>query len=130
MKKKIFVLVVLCSVVLPVFAANWKQIGEKEYIDASSIKPYNDRNKKEFWVKSLYDGSLKDIEIKYNIKIAYFINNYIIDCNNKTISLKSWAMYDTNNDWQLGENIPDKKMQKGKIVPETKSELYYKYVCK
>lgn len=142
MRKRIFVLVVLCLVVLPVFAANWKQIGETEYIDVSSIKPYNDpypyekakynRNEVEFWLKTLNDKSyyFTKFERYYNKKMWYKVNKTIIDCNNKTIARKSTYLYDTQGNAVLEPASSDLLLERLDIAPETKSELYYKYVCK
>ena len=142
MKKKIFVLIVMFSVVLPAFAAQWKELDWKTYLDLSSIKPYDDpniadkekynRDEKEFWTKNLNDKSeaFAKLEKFYNKKMWFFLQMGIIDCNNKTLATKFISVYDISETMLSSSNVPDEKLVRQNITPGSRAEKYYNEVCR
>lgn len=142
MKKKFCVLFIISCLILPVFAAEWKQIAEKDYIDISSVKEFNDgdtyskkrynRNEKEFWIKQLNDKSsyFTNFEKNYNKKVWYTMSKMIVDCNNKTLATKSFLIYDTNGKViDQYEEEYDSLLKRNQIIPETKGEYWCDIVC-
>ena len=53
----------MIATILPTFATNWVQVGNKYYIDIDTIEPYVDDsghvapNQYSYWTKVLNDGS-------------------------------------------------------------------------
>lgn len=135
--KKILVLLFFLLFTLPVCAANWKQIDDKKYVDLDSIEKYTDRydsRKNEiysFWIKSLNDKSslFTDLEKQYNKKIWYQMTRNLVDCKNKTISLKSITTYDLNGYTIETFETPDYSIKWTSIVPDSIGEGYYYGIC-
>lgn len=135
--KKILVLLFLLSFALPVCAANWKQIAEKEYVDLDSIEKYTDvynsrnNNIYSFWIKSLNDKTsfFTDYEKSYNKKIWYKMTRNLIDCKNKTITLKSITIYDLKRQVIDTYEVPDYAIKWNSIIPDSVGEGYYYGVC-
>lgn len=137
--KKILLLFCICfDFILPAFATNWEQIGDKIYIDADSIERYSERYETEdtkkfsFWIKSLNDGSsyFAKMEKAYGKKVWYTLSRDIVDCNEKTIANKSIVVYDLKS--QVIDSY-ESILYSGSwnsIVPDSVGELYYYGICK
>ncbi len=63
---------------LPVFAADWKEICPKKYVDVTSITW--DKNVVSFWIKSLNPGDWKLIN---NKKVWYTNEFFLLNCKKK-----------------------------------------------
>ena len=131
MKKILMILLLTIVIILPTYATNWVQVGEKLYIDTDSIEPYvNDYgniepNRYSYWTKNLNDGSesWRKSEKFYNKKIWYYTFKEIIDINRKSISSKSFVIYDLkSNVIQISEQR-DYNLEWQSIVPDSVGDL-------
>ena len=133
MKKLFFLIVFLFIGILTVYAANWVEVDIKKYADVSSIAKYNDiygkNNVYSIWTKDLNDGSdiFKDIEKTLGKQIWYTLTMRLFDCDNKTISAKSYVDYD------LKDNVIDSYtysyIEWRPVVPNSYGEALYQGVC-
>lgn len=134
--KKIVFLFVLLLVSMPSFASNWFQLDEKNYIDLESIEQYknqwgeNQYGKYSFWLKSLNDKSARftDVEKVLKKKIWYQMQNFVVDCNQKSIGLNEFVTYDVQNN-VLGD-YNHSYIDYMKIVPDSRGESWYYLICK
>lgn len=137
--KKILLLFYICFIfAMPVFAANWKQIDEKIYVDFDSIERYtgisNYENSRQysFWIKSLNDSSsyFAKLEKHTGKKVWYTLSRDIVDCDEKMIANKSIVIYD------LKSQVIDSSEEYiysgswNSIAPDSIGELYYNLICK
>ncbi len=137
MKRILFIFFVFFNFAVPVFAANWKQMGDKLYIDADSIEHYfekygSDGTKKfSFWIKNLNDKSshFTRMEKSYGKKVWYILSRNIINCDEKMIANKSIIAYDLKS--QVIDSY-EETLYAGSwnsIVPDSVGELYYTHIC-
>ena len=97
MKKILIILLLTLATILPTFATNWVQVGEKAYMDTDTIEPYVNEygravpNQYSVWVKVLNDGSevWRKSEKLYNKKLWYDYCRDIIDVNRKAFATKT-----------------------------------------
>ena len=137
MKKNLFlVLITLLTITISVFAADWVQIYEKIYLDASSLGQYNynlnfDNDRiYSVWSKMLNDGTntWKDMEKSNGKKIWYNKSLWVVNCTKKEFAIKSVVLYD------LKENVVDSYdsnyLDWTSVTPETVGEGIYTDVCR
>lgn len=133
---KRFILIVLCLLLLPVYASTWVQIGDNSYIDKDNIRYYvndygnTDFYKKSFWIKLYNDNSdnFKEYEKISDKKIKYIIYKNIIDFNKNSSSIKSTTMYDENGNVIHSYTYKDYEIQWNSIIPDTIGEMWYELV--
>ena len=118
---------------MPVFAANWKEIAPKRYIDVNSYQYLQDPlypNRYAFWVKHLNDGSkyFKNIEKQEGKKVWYVLTRLGVDCNNKSLTVLDSIYYDLSRQVILSQNY---SIYSGwnSIVPESFGDFYYHIIC-
>lgn len=135
--KNLFLLLLLLLFALPVCAANWKQIDDKEYVDLDSIEQYNEiynlrsSNVQSFWIKSLNDKSsyFTDLEKRLDKKVWYNMTRYLVNCTNKTIGLKSITTYDLKGQTLENYEVSNYLIEWSSVVPDSRGEGYYYGVC-
>lgn len=124
MKKFSLVIFIIVSIV-PVFAADWKEIYPKNYIDVSSITW--DRYVVSFWTKSLNPGDVKPI----NNKKVWYRNYYIaLNCKEKKLAFKSIVYYDLQGKVIDSIDVDDLLLQWHNVVPDTTGDLFYQSFCR
>lgn len=137
MKKNLFfVLITLTTITLSVFAADWVQIYEKIYLDASSLSPYDynlnfDKDKLySIWNKALNDGTeiWQELEKASGKKPWYNKSLWIVNCTKKEIAIKSVVSYDIKEN--VIDNFDDNYLNWQNVVPETIGEGIYTNVCR
>lgn len=139
MKKVYLLIITLLFLSIPAFATNWYQLQDKIYIDLDSIQPYNAQfglsnnqtNTYIFWSKELNTNSntFKDIENIYHKKFWFVMNREVINCNNQTMGLTSYADYDLNGNVLGSHEYDNYQIKWYSIVPDTISNLFYNIVC-
>lgn len=119
--------------VMPVFAANWKEIAPKRYIDVNSYQHLQNPlypNRYAFWEKNLNDGAkhFKDIEKQEGKKVWYVLTRLGVDCNNKSLTILDSIYYDLSRQVILSQNY---SIYSGwnSIVPESFGDFYYHIIC-
>ncbi len=133
--KKILLLLLLLA--LPVYASTWKQVSEKTYIDIENIERYKNKHNFDnaviysFWIKSLNDKSqfFLDDEKNYNKKVWYKMVKMLVNCSDKSLAAKSFAIYDIKGQAIDLYEASDYEIQWSSIIPETMGELYYNGIC-
>ena len=131
----LFVLIALLTMACSVFAAEWVQIGEKIYLDASSVSRYEYRLNFDkdilysIWKKSLNDGkdTWKNLEKKYGKKLWYDKELLVVNCTKKELAIKSIIDYDLNEN--VAGSYESSYLEWQSVVPETNGELMYALVC-
>lgn len=134
--KKIIFLFALFLISVPCFASDWFQLDEKNYIDLESVEQYKNQwgeiqhEKYSFWLKSLNDKSASfiDLEKLFKKKVWYQMTNFIVDCNQKTIGGANVVTYDVQKNVLYSYTPPS--VDYAKIVPDSKGEMYYYFICK
>jgi hypothetical protein len=131
-KNLLFALIVMLAMACSVFAAEWVQIGEKSYMDVSSLAPYKYNYTDitySIWKKSLNDGTdtWKNLEKRYGKKIGYNKALFVVNCTKKEIGLKSVVEYDLNE--HVVDSYESIYPDWSSVVPETNGELMYTLVC-
>src|SRR5574343_175624 len=122
MKYKLLSLLVALTISSNIcLCANWKEIGNKGYIDIDSIKYQSD--KINFWMKYLNTGYFKNIKGK---KIWYELAYESIDCTNNTSAIIYFIDYGLNNKL-IYENFDSSEFTP--IAPDTNGETLKKIVC-
>ena len=116
-------LIILVSV-LPVFAADWKEVCPKNYIDISSITRNNDVVK--FWTKLLNTGEWAPIN---NKKIWYTKDYVLLNCREKKMAIQTVVYYDLKENAIDYLNVDDVLLQWNNIVPDTTGDLLYQGAC-
>ena len=137
MKKNLFfVLIALTTITLSVFAADWVQIYEKIYLDASSLNEYsyslnydNDRIYS-IWSKMLNDGKeqWKILEKAAGKKVWYNKTFYVVNCTKKELATKSVIWYDLKDN--VVDNYDSNYLDWRSVIPETVGEGIYVNVCR
>ncbi len=131
MKKFLIILLLTIATVLPTFATNWVQVGDKTYIDIDTIEPFvNDYgqvipNQYSYWEKTLNNGDFKKLEKQYNKKIWYMLSKNVIDLKRKTSAIKFSVLYDLKENSIDPLEIMSSLMNWQSIVPNTVGELKY-----
>ena len=136
MKNLLLITVAILTMACCAFAADWIQIYEKQYLDASSLAPYsynlnfdNDRLYS-IWSKNLNDGTQSwQLLEKYSGKKAWYSKTlWVVNCSKKEIAVKSTVWYDLKEDVidSYNSNYLDWKS----ITPETVGEGIYTDVCR
>lgn len=137
MKKNLFlVFTALLTITLSVFAADWVQIYEKIYLDASSLSSYNYyanyNNDKLYsiWGKMLNDGkqNWKVLENYSGKKAWYNKTQWIVNCSKNEIAVKSTVWYDLKED--IIGNYDSNYLDWKSVTPETVGEGIYHTVCR
>jgi len=137
MRKLFLLLFALLMFVQPVFSANWEQYDKKEYIDSDSIRPNLDISGEiipyefTYWTKLLNDGSqyYKGIEQKFNKKVWYKLQQEIINCQKRTLALKSLIIYDTNSQVIFSLEKQFYEIEPISVVPDSVGEFLYNTIC-
>lgn len=119
-----------------VFAADWVQIAEKQYLDVSSITPYNyDLNFNNdrlysIWQKNLNNGTENWEEIEKNIgkKIWYYKYLQVVNCSKKEIAVRSIILYDLKENAVFSNDYYPLEWQS--VAPDTIGEGIYTDVCR
>ena len=124
MKKFIFLILIILVSVLPVFAADWKEVCPKNYIDISSITRNNDVVK--FWTKLLNTGEWAPIN---NKKIWYTKDYVLLNCREKKMAIQTVVYYDLKENAIDYLNVDDVLLQWNNIVPDTTGDLLYQGAC-
>ena len=137
MKKNLFIIfTILLTITNFVFAADWVQIYEKIYLDATSLSPYkydlykyNDDRLYSIWEKKLNDGTSpwKDVEKLLGKKLWYNKSLLIVNCTKKEIATKSSIYYDLKNN--VAYTYDNSYLDWISVAPETVGELNYTVVC-
>lgn len=137
MKKILLVFGIMIFLLQPVFGVNWTQMSNKRYIDLDSVQKFNDSydynfNKYIFWEKYLNDKSniFTNAKKLYGKKIWYSLNYIIINCENKTITVKSYTDYDLSGNVLGSNTYQDILLNWDPIAPETIGDDYYNFICK
>ena len=128
--------IIALLIAIPVFAANWVQIDEKMYLDASSLDVYNyglnynNHRIYSIWAKVLNNGNeiWKSREKQSSKKLWYDKVLYITNCSNRQIAIKSILTYDIKEN--LVEFDESNYIEWTSVAPETTGELVYTLVCK
>lgn len=125
MKKFISLLLFIFVSLLPVFAADWKEICPKKYVDVTSITW--DKNVVSFWIKSLNPGDWKLIN---NKKVWYTNEFFLLNCKKKKMDLQSVIFYDLQGKTIDILELDEVFVQWHNVVPETTSDLFYRAFCR
>ncbi len=125
MKKFIATIVLTIFSFLPVYAADWKEIQPKNYIDATSITWKKDVVS--FWMKSLNPGTWSSV----NNKKVWYVKDYIlIDCKSKKLAYQSSIYYDMKGQLINSFDVEnDSLLEWQRVVPETNGEVWYQTFC-
>ena len=125
MKKFISIVFFTLISFLPVYAADWKEIQTKTYIDASSVTWKKDTVS--FWMKSLNPGTWSLV----NNKKVWYVKDYIlIDCKEKKLAYQSSIYYDMKG--QLIKSVDveyESLLEWQRVVPETNGDVWYQTFC-
>lgn len=121
--KKVLILFLLLGFVSPVFAAEWREIFEKKYIDISSIERNGDIIT--FWVKFLRKDSREVLPV-LNKPYWYTIDRWNIDCLNKKERIDVMTAYGLKGDLIYSDEY---NAEWNSIVPDTYSDLFYRLFC-
>ena len=126
--KKILLFLTLIIFTSPVFAVQWVEIFEKQYLDMSTLEPNYNNNTIKFWVKALRKDP-KDTFPNYEGRLVpywYSINKWNLDCSNKKERIEMVAVYDLKGKpiyWD--EDIPEWNT----IIPDTYADGFYRLFC-
>ena len=121
--KKLLALFILLSITTPVFAAEWREIFEKKYIDISSIERKGDIIT--FWTKFLRKDP-KELVPVLNKPYWYMIDRWNIDCVNKKERIDVVTVYDLKGDLIYSDEF---NAEWGTIIPDTYAEGFYSLFC-
>lgn len=132
--KKVIVLLLISFIPLPVFAAKWKEVVPKRYIDVNSYQHLNDTlypNRYSIWEKYLNDSSknFKYIEKQTGKKPWYNLTHWGADCSSKTINELDIIYYDLNGEVIYSDS---NSLYSGwnSVIPDSLGEFYYKLLCR
>ena len=137
MKKNLLLITVaIITMACCVYAADWVQISEKQYLDVSSITSYNyDLNFNNdrlysIWQKDLNNGTENWKEIEKNIGKKLWYDKYlqIVNCSKKEIAVKSIILYDLKENAVFSNDYYPLEWQS--IAPDTIGEGIYTDVCR
>lgn len=129
--KKIFLLFLLLCFCLPTWAANWVEIGYKQYVDTSSIKRqykygYNSKYSPNFsyaWIKTLNQEPTKKLK---NKKIWFSQDYFVFDCESKRIKIEDSVFYDLDGNVIESYNVPT---EWERVIPDSKGEQLFNAMC-
>jgi len=135
-KNLLFVFAAMLTMACCVFAADWVQIAEKQYLDASSLTTYNYNLNFDndiiysIWQKRLNNGTENWKEVEKNIgkKLWYEKSLQIVNCSKKEIAVKSIILYDIKENAIFNYDYYPLDWQS--IAPETIGESIYTDVCR
>ena len=123
MKK--FVILLLSLVAFPVFAADWMDIGNKAYVDLSSIKTEN--GYVYAWIKVMDGAAMKPVNGK---KVGHYMSYDAYNCDNKKSRNESIITYGFDGkSLARNDNLPANSTWKN-VAPETKEEIWLNAICK
>ena len=130
--KKVILLTLFLFTALPVFPADWITIVPKLYLDKETVTYSNDYFGNQivsFWIKELNNKGkhFKAFENILKTKVWYIIDQYNINCTNKTIRTTNSVIYDLS-DYPIYHNDTPNNWQG--IVPSTRGDSYYKIFCR
>jgi hypothetical protein len=121
--KKILILLFLLVSASPVFAAEWREIFEKKYIDMSSIERSGDVIT--FWTKFLRKDAKEVFPIN-NKPYWYTISRWNIDCANKKARINVITVYDLKGDLMYSDEY---NSEWNTIIPDTYADGFYRLFC-
>jgi len=131
--KKIVILLFLAFLVLPSYAASWVDIGGDEFIDTSSVSPYegdiNSDVKYLFSIKALNNRSANFLylERSYKKEIKYQTTDYVLNCSTMKIATKESKAYDKQDNMVHQYSAP--YLQFTDVIADTKTGKYFSYIC-
>ncbi len=125
MKKFISIVFFTLISFLPAYAADWKEIQPKTYIDASSVTWKKDTVS--FWMKSLNPGTWSPV----NNKKVWYVKDYIfIDCKEKKLAYQSSIYYDMKGQLINSFDVEyESLLEWQRVVPETNGDVWYQTFC-
>lgn len=125
MKKFISIMFFTLISFLPVYAADWKEIQPKNYIDVSSITWKKDTVS--FWMKLLNPGSWE----KMNDKKVWYAKDYVlVDCKNKKIAFQSSIYYGLKEEVLASYEVDNEYLLEWqRVVPESNGDFWYQTFC-
>ena len=129
MKKILMILLLTIATILPTYATNWVQVGQKVYMDIDTIEPFIDDyghvvpNQYLFWRKTLNDGNFKALEKTLNKKIWYSLSKCVVDINRKSWATKFFVIYDLKDKPITQEEYNSALMDWQSIIPNTVGDL-------
>ena len=126
MKKVVSIVFFTLISFLPVYAADWKEIQPKNYIDASSVAWKKDTVS--FWKKSLNPGTWSLV----NNKKVWYVKDYIyIDCKEKKLAYQSSIYYYMKDQLINSFDVEyENLLEWQRVVPDTNGDVWYHLFCK
>lgn len=121
-KSSKIIILVLMLLAIPVFAANWQQVGYKSYIDYSTWNYANGLIT--VWFKDLNPG---DWELVKNKKVWYRLSRLQFNCSTKEYNIISVLEYDLKGNVVNGVDSPYEIWYT--IPPDTIIDEKYHVVC-
>jgi len=121
--KKVLALLLVLLFASPVFAAEWREIFEKKYIDMSSIERSGDVIT--FWTKFLRKDAKEVFPIN-NKPYWYTISRWNIDCANKKERINVITVYDLKGDLMYSDEY---NSEWNTIIPDTYADGFYRLFC-
>lgn len=121
--KKVLALLLVLLFTSPVFAAEWREIFEKKYIDMSSIERSGDVIT--FWTKFLRKDAKEVFPIN-NKPYWYTISRWNIDCANKKERINVITVYDLKGDLMYSDEY---NSEWNTIIPDTYADGFYRLFC-
>lgn len=121
--KKILILALLLIFSSPVFATNWFEFFDKQYIDIETIKLDNDIVS--FWVKK-YNQNKRDKLPVINKKYLYSVDKWNINCKEEKSKIVAINVYDLKENLIYFNNVV---FDWNEIIPNTYAEGYYRLFC-
>ena len=121
--KKVLALFLVLLFSTPVFAAEWREIFEKKYLDISSIERKDDIIT--FWTKFLRKDS-KELAPGLNKPYWYVIHHWNINCANKKERIDTLAIYGLKGEVMYSD---DYTPEWNTIIPDTYADGLYSLFC-
>ncbi len=129
--KTLYALACLWIISTPVTAcaADWVPLGDRSYIDSSSISSIGN-GKKKAWVKILFSPPQPGGDITKYRDFSSTVSLAYLDCRKRTFFLKQ-IYYFSDTDETIGSGLwrpSDNDYQD--IPPESVAEMMFNYMCK
>jgi len=120
--KKILMVILLLGLSLPVIAANWIEVANKQYLMIEKIEGKNVY----YWVKTLNDGTFKKID---NIIPAYNMAHYVSDCTKN--QAKNLAFYSYSKNGDIVGSFEDENLYTSwkTPIPQSNGEYWHQEAC-
>lgn len=94
---------------------------DKFYYDNYSLEYKNGGYEISVWIKITYSYKT---DAYINNNWSYLLQNWTINCRNKTITISDYVIYYNN-----GDHLADALYDNQKIVPDTAGEMLYLILC-